>query len=340
MFYSVYKGIQPGVYNNWDECKKQVNEFKGAKYKKFSNYQQAQKYSQTGEIKILQQKSLDSFGEIKILHQKALDSFFKSNNSSSQINNSSKMEIKTNVSKQITNLQLDNNTENENKNLKKTDDFKKIFSQNNDKINIYTDGSCHNNGKRNAKAGMGIYFGPDDIRNVSEKIVGLQTNNVSELSAIIRAIEIVSVELESGLEVHIYTDSKYSIKCCSNYGKKCFQNNWRKPDGNIIPNLELVKKAYALFQKYKNIELHHVKAHTGREDDHSIGNENADRLANESLGVFKSSKPDIIYIKIPFEQKDEFKKLYNGKWNPKKKKWSIPYNHPKKEEILNKYSPI
>lgn len=316
MFYSVFKGIKPGVYNTWDECKNQVDGFKGAKYKKFSNYQQAQKYSQTGQI--------------KMLNQKPLDSFFKSNTNSSQ-------EIKINVEEQVTIIQSDDN---DTKNKKQSNDFKKLFSQNNDKINIYTDGSCHNNGKRNAKAGMGIYFGPDDNRNVSEKIVGLQTNNVAELSAIIMAIEIVIPELESGSEVNIYTDSKYSIKCCSNYGKKCFQNNWKKPDGNIIPNLELVKKAYALFEKYKNIELHHVKAHTGRDDEHSIGNENADRLANESLGVFKSSKPDNIYIKIPYEQKDEFKKLYNGKWDPKKKKWSIPYNHPKKEEILNKYNPL
>lgn len=324
MFYSVYKGLQPGIYNTWDECKKQVDGFKGAKYKKFSNYQQAKKYSETGEI--------------KNLHQKPLDSFFKSNNLSQKKNSSEIKTEKNVIEKNTADLQLaDNDIENENKN---TNDFKKIFSQNNDKINIYTDGSCHNNGKKNAKAGMGIYFGENDSRNVSEKIVGLQTNNVAELSAIIRAIELVTSELESGLEVHIYTDSKYSIKCCSNYGKKCFENNWKKPDGNIIPNLELVKKAYLLFQKYKNIELHHIEAHTGREDEHSIGNENADRLANESLGVFKSSKPQNIYLKIRFEQKDEFKKLYNGKWDPKKKKWSIPFDHPKKEEILNKYKSL
>ena len=95
-----------------------------------------------------------------------------------------------------------------------------------------------------------------------------------------------------------------------------------------------------MFQKYKNIELHYIEAHTGREDEHSIGNENADRLANESLGVFKSSKPQNIFLKISFEQKDEFKKLYNGKWDPKKKKWSIPFDHPKKEEILNKYKSL
>ena len=33
---------------------------------------------------------------------------------------------------------------------------------------VHTDGACSNNGRPNAKAGLGIYFGPDDPRNSSE----------------------------------------------------------------------------------------------------------------------------------------------------------------------------
>lgn len=33
---------------------------------------------------------------------------------------------------------------------------------------VYTDGSCRNNGNSNAIAGIGIYFGLDDPRNVSK----------------------------------------------------------------------------------------------------------------------------------------------------------------------------
>ena len=35
---------------------------------------------------------------------------------------------------------------------------------------VYTDGACSNNGKNNALAGIGIFFGINDIRNVSKKI--------------------------------------------------------------------------------------------------------------------------------------------------------------------------
>jgi ribonuclease HI len=40
---------------------------------------------------------------------------------------------------------------------------------------VYTDGSCKRNGKTNPDAGIGIYFGDDDNRNVSRKIYGKQT---------------------------------------------------------------------------------------------------------------------------------------------------------------------
>ena len=42
---------------------------------------------------------------------------------------------------------------------------------------VYTDGACIHNGKKYAKAGIGIFFGPGDRRNVSERITGKQTNN-------------------------------------------------------------------------------------------------------------------------------------------------------------------
>ena len=52
-----------------------------------------------------------------------------------------------------------------------------------------------------------------------------------------------------------------------------------------IPNRELVEVAYNFVKKYKNIKFQHIRAHTGLEDEHSIGNENADRLANLAIGV-------------------------------------------------------
>ena len=34
-YYGVKKGLVPGVYTSWDECKAQVDGFSGAEYKSF-----------------------------------------------------------------------------------------------------------------------------------------------------------------------------------------------------------------------------------------------------------------------------------------------------------------
>lgn len=43
-FYAVKKGHTPGIYTSWDECKKQVDKFKGAQYKSFTNKVDAVEY--------------------------------------------------------------------------------------------------------------------------------------------------------------------------------------------------------------------------------------------------------------------------------------------------------
>lgn len=43
-YYAVKNGRNIGIYDNWEECKKQVNGFKGAKYKSFSTLKEAKNY--------------------------------------------------------------------------------------------------------------------------------------------------------------------------------------------------------------------------------------------------------------------------------------------------------
>ena len=42
-FYVVWKGLNPGIYDNWAECKAQVDGQEGAKYKSFENREEAAK---------------------------------------------------------------------------------------------------------------------------------------------------------------------------------------------------------------------------------------------------------------------------------------------------------
>ncbi|MBS1918468.1 MAG: ribonuclease H family protein [Bacteroidetes bacterium] len=42
-YYVVWEGREPGIYSNWEECKKQVDGFVGARYKSFQTAQLAEK---------------------------------------------------------------------------------------------------------------------------------------------------------------------------------------------------------------------------------------------------------------------------------------------------------
>jgi len=189
-------------------------------------------------------------------------------------------------------------------------------------LEVFTDGACSNNGKPNAKAGIGVYFSKGDKRNTSKKVIGKQSNNTAELSAVLEVFTILENEIKSGEEIIIYSDSIYTIRWCGEYGKKMEQNKWvnkNKP----IPNLELGKKLYLLCKNNPNIHLKHIKAHTGLTDNLSIGNENADRLANEAIGHKSLPHENVkqkFYLKVPYSEKEVAKK-YKAKWDPKKKKW-------------------
>lgn len=178
-------------------------------------------------------------------------------------------------------------------------------------IPVYTDGACSKNGSEDAKAGIGIFFGDNDSRNIS-KIVPKdqfkQTNNVAELLAFITAIKLIASDNK---KYKIYTDSEYVIKCATKF------DTWiKKKDKSEIKNFELVQELYQLVEQY-NIKYEHIKAHTGLDDEHSYGNEQADKLANNAIGVETIKK---IVLNIPFDSKDTAKEL-GAKWDKDIKKW-------------------
>lgn len=142
---------------------------------------------------------------------------------------------------------------------------------------VYTDGACSNNGRHNALAGIGIFFGVGDSRNVSRRIEGKQTNNTAELTAILEAYPLIKADILQGKRMTIVSDSEYAIRCVTSYGDKCEKQGWSE-----IPNLELVKAAYTLY-KDSPVQFIHIKAHTHCTDVHSLGNAYADKLATDSL---------------------------------------------------------
>ena len=47
-YYVVWKGVNPGVYDNWEDCKAQVHGFEGAKFKSFESDEEAREALEQG----------------------------------------------------------------------------------------------------------------------------------------------------------------------------------------------------------------------------------------------------------------------------------------------------
>lgn len=143
---------------------------------------------------------------------------------------------------------------------------------NNEHVTIYCDGGCTPNP---GKAGSGISIYRDDT--LCELWYGLYeemgTNNTAELGALYEALLLAQKELDNGNSVEIKGDSMYAINCIKTWAVSWERNGWKKKGGEI-KNLDIIKQAYALYNKIKkDVKLTHIKAHAGFE-----GNELADRM--------------------------------------------------------------
>lgn len=50
VYYAVKNGREPGIYTDWESCKKQVIKFPRAEYKKFENKKDAEEYMKSSEL--------------------------------------------------------------------------------------------------------------------------------------------------------------------------------------------------------------------------------------------------------------------------------------------------
>ncbi|OHE96192.1 hypothetical protein CORC01_08569 [Colletotrichum orchidophilum] len=202
-YYAVARGSFTGIFNDWDTASLAIAGTKGPKYKRFDTY--------TGALEFI--RLWGNEDTIAGAEAGALNAGIKIEPRKPIISASTKV---TEVKKE---------TEEETK--------QEIL----DLPQIYTDGSSLDNGKSYAKSGVGVYFGPNDPRNVSERLEGNpQTNQRAELTAILRALEATSVTQD----VQIWTDSKYSINCVTTYYKRWETNNW-KTQGEDVKNQDLIK---------------------------------------------------------------------------------------------------
>ncbi len=162
------------------------------------------------------------------------------------------------------------------------------------KVEIWTDGACVNNGKQGAVAGIGVWFGKDDPRNVSERLPGdTQTNNRAELFAIQRALEITMLSCTEGEKYVVFSDSEYAVKAQTVWIINWRANGWRTTRGRgSVKNRDLIEGIDHLFytfaRKHVQVQLRWVRGHCGH-----VGNESADSLATRACKITDDESPQV-----------------------------------------------
>ncbi|KAK2850620.1 hypothetical protein FQN49_005488 [Arthroderma sp. PD_2] len=269
-FYGIQKGRVPGVYTDWAKAQDQVKGFRGPRYRKFSTREEAESFVQDGQTAsnkaslpgapgMIEGNSKDETGEEYAAGTGPLP---PGTNDGFDPNilldpSTGKIVYKTTAQKEATKLQPKP-------------------SGPPGMLKIYTDGSALRNGTAQAKAGVGVYFGPDDdSRNVSEPLLGSrQTNQRAELTAISRALDIAPKHRD----VTIYTDSKYSIDCVTVWCLNWQRNNWTTSTQKPVENKDLIQAILAKIEERESLEVKTLFEWVKGHNKHA-GNEAADRLA-------------------------------------------------------------
>lgn len=128
-------------------------------------------------------------------------------------------------------------------------------------IIIYTDGACHGNP---GPMGIGVVIIDHGKRREVSEYLGEGTNNIAELTAILRALELVP-ESERERPVLVHTDSAYSIGLLS--------QGWKAKK-----NIELVDELRRLASQFPQLRTVKVAGHAGVPE-----NERCDELANAAI---------------------------------------------------------
>ena len=143
------------------------------------------------------------------------------------------------------------------------------------RLTIYSDGACSANGYAGARAGWAFVMLDENENIVAEGSGGVEggTNNIGELTAIIKALEAAA-----GLDVDklvIYSDSAYCLNGITNWRYNWKRNGWWRDAGHKqeLKNRELWMRLDALIDM-SYMEFVKVAGHAGVK-----WNEYVDKLA-------------------------------------------------------------
>ncbi|KQS70910.1 uncharacterized protein Dere_GG26481 [Drosophila erecta] len=312
-FYAVASGRRTGVYDSWAECEEQVKGYKNAKYKKFKTRQEADQFVNgcksyapqdvavplgRGQAALASWKnSTGVIGNPKYTeewpeenHDQAEDDL---NAAMNEVEGDPMPSDSSNLA-DILNRKRKGTHSSDNRNkiprhasqvieaagLKQVGAFQFEIDAEGYVI-VYTDGSCIGNGRPDACAGYGVYFGKNHQLNAAKPVEGRVTNNVGEIQAAIYAIK---TAIDLGIQkLCISTDSHFLINSITLWVTGWKNRGWTLKNNQPVKNVVDFKELDNLLQSNNiTVKWNYVEAHKGIE-----GNEMADKLARQGSAMYK-----------------------------------------------------
>ncbi|MCJ1403192.1 hypothetical protein MMC11_006415 [Xylographa trunciseda] len=306
-FYAVRNGRVPGIYTDWPSAQKQIIGWTKPKHKCFSTQAEAQRFMGTAEsrprtdeleVQVSESGIKSSYPNLDIVEayvsepqskksRKAITATQGAAKTSKFITDDYNPEnyepgtgpfpfgTEDGFDPNIILCPQTGNVVYKTQGQKEATKLQAIGPTTDHMLRVHTDGSSLRNGQEGAFAGVGVFFGPNDDRNLSEALPGpRQTNQRAELTAILRALDTIPRDTD----VTIVTDSRYAIDCVTLWHVNWRRNGWKTSAGKAVENRDLVENILGKMEERAALQtrttFEWIKGHANHP-----GNVEADSLA-------------------------------------------------------------
>jgi len=164
------------------------------------------------------------------------------------------------------------------------------------KLFVFTDGSqIREKGTHKSLAVAFAYVikkrSGETLRSKTRSMLPTDTNQRAELNAIYESLLCIMDEYINNQkninEINIYTDSEYSMKSLTVWCLSWIRNGWKNSKNQAVKNKDIIEPTLNILREFKEknnvkINIRHIRSHTDRTDFFSIGNQEADQLANST----------------------------------------------------------
>uniref|UniRef100_A0A1I7VU35 ribonuclease H n=1 Tax=Loa loa TaxID=7209 RepID=A0A1I7VU35_LOALO len=163
------------------------------------------------------------------------------------------------------------------------------------------------------KGGIGIFWSPNDERNVQLSLTGSKLTNIrAEIQAVsLAALQACSLNFD---RIIIKTDSQFVVKVINSWLSKWRSNEWKKADGKQIENMDDIQKL-SHYTEIIKMRVEHTYGHQKYDENNGL-EENWDEMScdeRDRCGNFHSDRLSRLAIDQPMMTDEQFEELCKTK---------------------------